>query len=128
MEKFFYFRSATNEDADLLSTNSVTIPVKNITAIGPAGGVTVLDIWYTVHDSPISHNAQLTVTAAKLREVTAELVALMNSGPHSDGFIVIADLATTTDGATSIQGNNVTVAPKFASSDITSVLLGQSGN
>ena len=35
MDKYFYFRDATNEDADLTAAVSATIPVKNITAIGP---------------------------------------------------------------------------------------------
>mgnify|MGYP003644041048 FL=1 len=65
----------------------------------------------------------LTVTLGKLKEVMAQLVQVMNSGPHSDGFIVIADNVTTTDGATSIQGNDVAVAAKYFSNDVTGVAL-----
>ena len=36
MNKFFYFRDATNEDADLTAAVSASVPVKNITAIAPA--------------------------------------------------------------------------------------------
>ena len=40
---------------------------------------------------------------------------------HSNGFVVIADNVTTTTNASSIQGNDVTVASSYISRDITSV-------
>ena len=45
----------------------------------------------------------------------------MNSGPHSDGFVVVADNVATTTGTTSIQGNDVAVSTSYISNDITSV-------
>ena len=59
----------------------------------------------------------------KMKEVIAELVQAMNAGPHSDGFIVVADNVTTTDGASSIQGNDQTVSAQYLSNDITSVAV-----
>ena len=123
MEKYFYFRDATNEDADLSAAVSATIPVSRITGMGPRSN-TSIDIWFkSLKNEKQNEYATLTVTQGKIREVMAELVQAMNGGPHSDGFVVIADTVVTTDGATSIQGNDKTVASKFLSHDITGVAL-----
>ena len=123
MEKFFYFRDATNEDADLSAAISATVPVNRITGI-TVGGTTSINIWFkSLKNEMQNEYVTLTVTSGKLKEVMAQLVQVMNSGPHSDGFIVIADNVTTTDGATSIQGNDVAVAAKYFSNDVTGVAL-----
>jgi hypothetical protein len=123
MEKYFYFRDATNEDADLTAAVSATIPVSRITGMGPRS-TTAIDIWFSsLKNEKANEYATLTVTRGKIREVMAELVQAMNGGPHSDGFVVIADNVTTTDGATSIQGNDVAVSAKYLSNDITGVAL-----
>ena len=124
MEKFFYFRDATNEDADLSAAISATIPVSSITGIGPHANNTSLNIWFTsLKNEAENEYATLTVTQGKLKETMAELVSIINGGPNSDGFVVIADNAVTTDGATSIQGNDIAVAAKYASTNITGVAL-----
>ena len=124
MEKFFYFRDATNEDTDLTSAVSATIPVSRITGIAPVGDNTSLFIYFkSLKNEYVNEYVDLTVTNGKLKEVMAQLVQVMNGGPHSDGFVVVADTVTTTDGATSIQGNNQTVASKFLSNNITGVSL-----
>jgi len=123
MEKFFYFRDATNEDADLSAAISATVPVSRITGIGPAS-TSLINIWFSsLKNEKLNEYAQLTVTVGKIKEVMAQLVQAMNGGPHSDGFVVVADTVVTTDGATSIQGNNVVVPSKFLSGDITGVAL-----
>jgi len=123
MEKFFYFRDATNEDADLSAAISATIPVSSITAIAPSS-ITALDIWFTsLKNEALNEYVTLTVTRGKLKETMAELVSIINGGPNSDGFVVIADNVVTTDGATSIQGNDIAVAAKYASTNITGVSL-----
>jgi predicted house-cleaning NTP pyrophosphatase (Maf/HAM1 superfamily) len=123
MEKYFYFRDATNEDADLSAAVSATVPVSRITGIG-AGSTTAVDIWFkSLKNEKLNEYARLTVTLGKIKEVMAELVQAMNGGPHSDGFVVVADTVVTTDGATSIQGNDKTVSAKFLSHDITGVAL-----
>ena len=124
MEKFFYFRDATNEDADLSAAISATIPVSSITGIGPNTNNTSLNIWFTsLKNEALNEYVTLTVTQGKLKETMAELVSIINGGPHSDGFVVIADNVTTTDGAASIQGNDVAVAAKYFSNDVTGVAL-----
>jgi len=124
MEKFFYFRDATNEDADLSSAVSTTIPVSRITGIAPVGDNTSLFIYFkSLKNEYANEYVDLTVTNGKLKEVMAQLVQTINGGPHSDGFVVIADNVTTTDGATSIQGNDISVAAKYFSNDVTGVAL-----
>ena len=124
MDKYFYFRDATNEDADLTAAVSTTIPVKNITAIGPHNSNATLNIWFkNLKNEAVNDYVTLTVNRGRLKEVTHSLVSAMNGGPHSDGFIVVADLVTTTDGATSIQGNDITVGSKFLTPHITSAAL-----
>ena len=58
-----------------------------------------------------------------MKEVIAELVSAMNSGPHSDGFVVVADNVATTTGSSSIQGDDVAVSTSYISRDISSVAI-----
>ena len=122
MDKYFYFRDVADEVDDDDASASVVVPVKNITAIGPHNSITTLNIWFkNLKNEVVNDYVTLTVTRGKMKEVMAELVSAMNSGPHSDGFVVIADNVATTTNASSIQGNDVTVVPSYISTDITSV-------
>ena len=122
MDKYFYFRDVADEIDDDDASASVVVPVKNITAIGPHNSITTLNIWFkNLKNEAVNDYVTLTVTRGKMKEVMAELVSAMNSGPHSDGFVVIADNVATTTNASSIQGNDVTVVPSYISTDITSV-------
>ena len=124
MDKFFYFRDGADEEDDDDASASVVVPVKNITAIGPHNSITTLNIWFkNLKNEAVNDYVTLTVTRGKMKEVMAELVSAMNSGPHSDGFVVIADNVATTTNASSIQGNDVTVVPSYISTDITGVAL-----
>ena len=122
MERYFYFRDVADEANDSDDGASVMVPVKNITAIAPGNAITNLDVWFTSGKNE-SHqsNARLTVTRGKLKQVTEEIVSAMNAGPNHDGVTVIYDAMTTTDGASSIQGNDATVAARSLSADITGV-------
>ena len=123
MEKFFYFRKRTDESADTSAAISVTVPVNRITGI-TVGSTTTINIWFKSIKNEITNGyVTLTVNLGKLKEVMATLVQTMNGGPHNDGFIVVADSVTVTDGADSIQGNDQTVKAKFLSGDITGVDL-----
>ena len=124
MDKFFYFRDVADEEDDDDASASVVVPVKNITAIGPHNSITTLNIWFkNLKNEAVNDYVTLTVTRGKMKEVMAELVSAMNSGPHSDGFVVIADNVATTTNASSIQGDDVTVSASYISNDITSVAL-----
>jgi len=63
---------------------------------------------------------ELNVVQGDTFEVCNELIRTINSNPHSDGFIVIADDMTTTDSATSALAD-LTVSTKYAHPSITSV-------
>ena len=122
MERYFYFRDVADEVNDDDASASVMVPVKNITSIGPGSAITNLDVWFlSGKNETHASRARLTVTRGKLKQVTEELVSAMNAGPNHDGVTVIYDAMTTTDGASSIQGNDQTVAARSLSSDITGV-------
>ena len=121
MERYFYFRDVADEIDDDDHSSSIMLPVKNITGMVPGGSVTTINIWYrNVKNENRNDFVQLTTTRGKQKEVIASLVSAMNAGPHHDGVTVIADICTTTNGATSIQGNDVTVPTRFLNADITS--------
>ena len=121
MERYFYFRDVADEANDTDDGASVMVPVKNITAIAPGNAINNLDIWFlSGKNETHMSNARLTVTRGKMKQVTEEIVAAMNTGPHQL-VTVIYDAVTTTDGASSIQGNDQTVAARSLSSDITGV-------
>ena len=122
MERYFYFRDVADEANDTDDGASVMVPVKNITAIAPGNAINNLDIWFlSGKNETHMSNARLTVTRGKLKQVTEEIVSAMNAGPNHDGVTVIYDAMTTTDGASSIQGNDATVAARSLSADITGV-------
>jgi len=125
MDRYFYFREVADEANDDGYSKSVMVPVKNITAVGPGTAITELDVWFVSGKNETHASlARLTVTRGKLKQVTEEIVSAMNAGPNHDGVTVIYDAATTTDGASSIEGNDATKAAVSLSSDITGVAIG----
>ena len=120
MDRYFYFRDVADEADDDDNSSSLMLPVKNITAIGAAGTNSLVIYHRNVKNQPINDLVTITVTKGKLKETMASLVSAMNAGPHHDGVTVIADVMTTTNGASSIQGNDATVSSRFLNADITS--------
>tara|TARA_R110000737_G_scaffold349957_1_gene387565 strand:- start:73 stop:459 length:387 start_codon:yes stop_codon:yes gene_type:complete len=122
INRFFYIRDVADEINDDDASASMMVPMENITAIAPGSAITELDVWFR-HGKNESHQAQarLTVTKGKLKEVTAAIVSAMNAGPHHDGVTVLADVCTTSNGATSIEGNDAVKTKKFLHPDITGV-------
>ena len=115
MKKYFYFRDVTDEIDDDAASASIVVPVENITGIGP-GSITTLNVFFkNAKNDPSNDYVTLTVTRGRLKEVMQELVSAMNSGPHSDGFVVVADDVTTTTGSTSIQGDDKAVTASYIS-------------
>ena len=107
-DKYFYFRSAADEDDDDAAVNSVMVPVKNITGMEPYGAITNVRVWFENTTDPTlagsgSFDAtsgnqgyvDLTVTRGKLKEVISKIASATNAGPHTDGVTVIADDSTT---------------------------------
>lgn len=119
MKKYFYFREVTDEADDDGIDNSVTIPVNAITGVVPTNtGVTALDVYYKDQVEAMNR-ATLIVTRGKMQEVCAAIAAAANNYPHSTGLVVIADDVTTTNGASSIQGNDTSVSAVYTHPDIT---------
>ena len=123
MRKYFYFRDVTDEIDDDDMSASVAIPVDAITGVVPTA-ITTLDLYYNHEGSVAPQKATLTVTRGKLQEVCAAIASAANANPHSSGLQVVADIATTTNGADSIQGNDKSVVARFTHPDITSVAIG----
>jgi hypothetical protein len=123
MKRYFYFRDVADEADDDDNSSSVMVPVDRITGIGSIT-ITSIRIYYkNVKNEQSNDFVTLTCTRGKLKEVIADLISAMNAGPHHDGVTVIADKMTTTNGATSIQGNDQTVAARFLNSNITDVSI-----
>ena len=124
MKRYFYFRDVADEVNDDDNSSSLMLPVENITAIAPHNSTTTLNIWYkNIKNESVNDYVTLTVTKGKMKQVTAALVSAMNAGPHHDGVTVVADLATTTNHAGSIQGDDKTVPERFLDRDITSCAI-----
>ena len=104
-DKYLYFRNVPDEDDDDASGDSALFPLKNFMGMHPtataaitlffqpqirnSGGVTDGQD-FTNNDSVV-----LAITEGTAFEVMRDLVAAFNGGPHSDGFLVVADDKTT---------------------------------
>jgi RNase P/RNase MRP subunit POP5 len=122
MRKYFYFRDTADEADDDDISKSVAIPVDAVTGIVPTA-ITTLNLYFAHEGSRSTQFAILTVTRGKLQEVCAAIAQAANAYPHNPGLHVVADIMTTTNGASSIQGDDKTVAARFTHPDITSVAL-----
>lgn len=120
-EKYLYFRTEADEDADDDIATSALYPVSSFKGVHPTND-TELTLCFTPqirqpHDegsNAFTNNdtIKLTVTAGKHTEVMQDIVSAINGGPHSDGFIIVADDATT-------DADNTTKAAIYVSSHIT---------
>jgi len=128
MEKYLYFRTVDDEANDgvtgLKTSNpsSFLFPASSLTAIQPTNDG-VLTLYFTPAlakgDNALRDSVNLNVTEGDHFEVIQAITDAINEGPHSDGFIVIADDVTTTDSATTAL-NDLTVPAKYIHNSITS--------
>ena len=129
MDKYFYFRTQADQDADDGIDDSLCLPVRQIRGMNPTSD-TALTIWfdsvyntYTGGDAEvvISDSVILNVTQGKTQEVLETLIRVINSSypAYTDGFITVADDVTTTY-LTSGAGADETVAAQYLSGHITS--------
>ena len=110
--KMLFFRTQADEaDVDGID-DQLCIPASRLVSMSPASTTTLDLLFRSVKNNDLSHNEQqtydkvtLTVTQGDLQEVMDALVQLFNKGPHSNGFIVVADDCATTDSATSALAN-----------------------
>ena len=129
MDKYFYFRTQADQDADDGIDDSLCLPVRQIRGMNPTSD-TALTIWfdsvyntYTGGDAEvvISDSVILNVTQGKTQEVLETLIRVINSGypAYTDGFITVADDVTTTY-LTSSAAADETVAAQYISPHISS--------
>ena len=138
MEKNLYFRTVADEDNDdAITADSVLVPVSKITGFYPSNSGSAgtaadeLTIFFesinniqTAGDNEVvkSDSVLLNITAGQSFNVMQAIVDAINATgvAYQDGYIVIADDATTTVGASSIEGNNATKDAIYIHSGITS--------
>ena len=138
MEKYLYFRTVADEDDDdAITADSVLVPVSKINGCYPSNSGSAgtaadeLTIFFesinniqTAGDNEVvkSDSVLLNITAGQSFNVMQAIVDAINAtgAAYQDGYIVIADDATTTVGASSIEGNNATKDAIYIHSGITS--------
>jgi len=109
MEKYLYFRTVADEDDDDAVADCIALPARQIVAMAPSADGTIT-IWFEslynhqtdgADEVVIKDSAVLNVTTHRHKKVLQSIVRSINGGPHSDGFIVVADDTTTDyDGTT----------------------------
>ena len=126
-DKYLYFRTVDDQDADAAIANSLYLPARQITALVPTS-TSALTIFFesmynnqggTDNEVVISDSVIVNCTAGKVRQVMETLVRAINSNKlYGDGIIVVADDVTTTY-LTSSAAADETVGAKILDSGIT---------
>ena len=109
MEKYLYFRTVADEDDDDAAADTLALPARRIVAMAPSADTTIT-VWFEsvnnmqtdgANELVLKDSAVITITAHRHKKVLQSIVRSINGGPHSDGFITVADDATTDfDGTT----------------------------
>jgi hypothetical protein len=112
MRKYFYFRTEADEDDDDDIARSVTFPVDNLMGMYPTSNTAltltfkpILPVMSDGQDGAVINNDTiiLNISSNQAKEVMGAIARAANAtGPqYNDGFIVVADDATTDyDGTT----------------------------
>ena len=122
MEKYLYFRTVADEDDDDGDTasggvapTSIAIPASSIVGMAPSAAGTVT-IWFqsarnriagATGEEVIKDSVVLNVTTHRHKKVMDAIITSINGGPHSDGWIVVADDMTTTYGGDTVAANYI---------------------
>ena len=128
MEKYLYFRTVADEDDDDGDTasggvapTSIAIPASSIVGMAPSAAGT-LTIWFqsvrnriagATGEEVIKDSVVLNITTKRHKKVMDAIIRSINGGPHSDGWIVVADDMTTNYA-------NETVTANYIHKDLTS--------
>jgi|TARA_R110000824_G_scaffold122166_1_gene278937 hypothetical protein len=109
MERYLYFRTVADEDNDDAAADTLALPARRIVAMAPSADTTIT-VWFEsvnnmqtdgANELVLKDSAVITVTAHRHKKVLQSIVRSINGGPHSDGFITVADDTTTDfDGTT----------------------------
>tara|TARA_R100000458_G_C8008397_1_gene73554 strand:+ start:89 stop:439 length:351 start_codon:yes stop_codon:yes gene_type:complete len=92
-EKMLYFMEQTNGQFDA-AQDMVTYPLSSFQGFSASGTQTTLLLHFSGvlgQDEDAYDVVTLTITSDKHKEVVQALTQAFNEGPHSDGFIVVAD-------------------------------------
>jgi len=87
-KKFLYFAEADVET----TAEALLVPVSAYRGCDPAGATTTTFFFEDVEGAAGRESITLTHDSGKNKDVINAMVVIMNSGPHSDGFVVAADL------------------------------------
>ena len=99
-DKYLYFRNVPDEDDDDASGDSALFPLKNFMGMHPTATAAITLFFQPQirnqsdgQDGNVVNNDSviLAITEGTAFEVMRDLVAAFNGGPHSDGFLVVAD-------------------------------------
>lgn len=116
VRKFLYFSLATDEAN--IHTTTAAFPADNLVSIAPTANNTVEMKFKSMEDNAhlgAYDSVVLNTVIGDAFEVARELVRIINSNPHSDGFITIADDVVTQD------PGDATLSAIYAHPSITSV-------
>tara|TARA_R100001594_G_scaffold70101_1_gene104438 strand:- start:470 stop:1366 length:897 start_codon:yes stop_codon:yes gene_type:complete len=122
-----FFRDQADEANVDGIDDMLIVPARNLMSMNPNSDTTIKLHFKSVKNNHNWHGDQLgydtvdlTVTQGKVEEAMKDIVRTINSAPHGDGFVVIADDMTTTDSDTSAL-NDLTRSTKYCSTAITGV-------
>jgi len=127
-----YFRGDPDEANTGTLATQLCVPAANLVSISPASDTTLTLTFKSIRNNHDSHNERiahdevtLTITEGDAFEVMEAIMQSINSNPHHDGFLVIADETITSDSAVAALNDKPLTAkfihPSIASVAITSV-------
>ena len=115
-KKMLFFRTVANDDATDGIDDCVCLPASRLVSISPTDDTTVTMYFDSVklntlvnHENIAMDSVALTVTQGDTFEVCNELIRIINSNPHSDGFIVVADDSNSVFASDHITGCAITI-------------------
>ena len=122
-----FFRDQADEASVDGIDDQLCIAANRLVSISPASATTIDMLFHSVKNNILMNNERLTydkvtltVTQGDIQEVMDALVQKINSHPHSNGFLVIADDCATTDSATSALAD-LTIATEYVHPSIQGV-------
>ena len=125
--KMLFFRTQADEANVDGIDDQLCVRADRLVSMSPASATTIEMLFESVKNNTLMNNSQLTydkvtltVTQGDIQEVMDALVAKINSYPHSNGFIVIADDMTTTDSAVTALDDQ-TVSAQYAHPSISGI-------
>ena len=125
--KMLFFRDVADEVNANGFDDQFCIRADRLVSIQPASTTTIEMLFHSVKNNVLMNNEQLTydkvtltVTLGDIQEVMDAIVAKINSYPHSNGFIVIADDCATTDSATTALAD-LTIPTSYAHPSISGI-------